>query len=131
MPEMGEPVSEVHIDRENNMGKWILLALAIIYVAGSLYLTFSLRAHVDKLSKDYTAGKVQIAELTRRVQSAEANDLGSRICEGGPGGQGQHHARDRCEEDRCRTSQPGRHDFRSERRSHRGSVLRTSSAWGC
>ena len=74
MPEMGEPVSEVHIERESNTGKWILLALAIIYVAGSLYLTFSLRAHVETLSKDYAASKVQIAELTRRVQSAEAND---------------------------------------------------------
>src|SRR5438105_11368956 len=74
MPEMGEPVSEVHIERESNTGKWILLALAIIYVAGSPYLTFSLRAHVDTLSKDYAASKVQIAELTRRVQSAEAND---------------------------------------------------------
>jgi hypothetical protein len=74
MPEMGEPVSEVHIERESNMGKWILLALAIIYVAGSLFLTLSLRAHLDTLNKDYAASKVQIAELTRRVQSAEAND---------------------------------------------------------
>ena len=79
MPEMGDPVSgesvsEVHIERDSNTGKWILLALAIIYVAGSLFLMFSLRAHVDRLSKDSAASKVQIAELTRRVQSAEAND---------------------------------------------------------
>ena len=74
MPEMGEPVSEVHIERESNTGKWILLALAIIYVAGSLYLTLSVRAHLDRLSRDYAGSKVEIAELTRRVQSAEAND---------------------------------------------------------
>jgi len=74
MPEMGEPVSEVHIERENNTGKWLLLALAIIYVAGSLFLTLSLRAHLDRLSKDYAVSKVEIAELTRRIQSAEAND---------------------------------------------------------
>ena len=57
MPEMGEPVSEVHIERENNTGKWILLALAIIYVAGSLFLTLSLRAHLDRLSKDYAVSR--------------------------------------------------------------------------
>ena len=79
MPEMGDPVSgeavsEVHIERDNNGGKWILLALAIIYVAGSLFLMFSLRAHVDRLSRDSAASKAQIAELSRRVQSAEAND---------------------------------------------------------
>jgi hypothetical protein len=79
MPEMGEavsgePLSEVHVERDNNSGKWILLVLAIAYVAGSLFLMFSLRAHVDRLSKDSATSKVQIAELSRRVQSAEAND---------------------------------------------------------
>jgi len=77
MPEMGEPVSEVHIERESNMGKWILLALAIIYVAGSLYLTFSLRAHVETLSKDYAASKVQIDDVWRvsGLKGTSSNDV--------------------------------------------------------
>jgi hypothetical protein len=74
MLEESEQVAEVHTEPESNTGRWILLALAVIYVAGSLYLLFDLRGRVDKLGKDENASKAQIAELTKRVQSAEAND---------------------------------------------------------
>ena len=52
MPEMGEPVSEVHIERENNMGKWILLALAIKDLEGvptpsTLILGQVVGVHID------------------------------------------------------------------------------------
>ena len=33
---------------EGTSGKWILLALAILYVAGSLFFLFSLRSRVDQ-----------------------------------------------------------------------------------
>src|SRR6266852_8363348 len=56
---------------ESNTGKWILLILAVIYVAGSLYLLFDLRSQVNSLSKD---SKAQFAELTKRVQASEASD---------------------------------------------------------
>jgi chromosome segregation ATPase len=59
---------------ESNAGKWVLLVLAIIYIAGSTYFLMSLRGRLDNLSKDQSASKTQIADLTKRLQSAEAED---------------------------------------------------------
>jgi hypothetical protein len=74
MREESEQVAEVHTESESSTGKWVLLALAVIYVVGSLYLLFDFRGHLDKLGKDENASKAQIADLTKRLQSAEAND---------------------------------------------------------
>lgn len=59
---------------ESSMGKWILLALAALYVAGSLYFIFDLRGRLDKVSKDQTTSSTQLADLGKRMQSAEADD---------------------------------------------------------
>ncbi len=77
MPEPGE-MAEVH---ESSAGKWILLILAVLYVAGSLYFLFDLRGRVDQMGKDQTASKAQIEELTKRMQSAEAEaeTLGQQV----------------------------------------------------
>ena len=50
------------------------MALAVLYVAGSLYFIFDLRGRLDKMSKDQTASSAQIADLGKRMQSAEADD---------------------------------------------------------
>ena len=67
-------VPVVHHDEGNNAGKWILLALAVIYVAGSLYFLYSLRSKVETLGKEQAASNTQISELTKRMQAAEADD---------------------------------------------------------
>ena len=59
---------------ESSAGKWILLALAALYVVGSLYFIFDLRGRLDKLSKDQTASSTQLVDLGKRMQSAEADD---------------------------------------------------------
>jgi hypothetical protein len=74
MPDESVPTPEVHTGTESNAGKWILLVIAVIYVAGSLYLLFNLRGRLDQLGKDQDADKTQIAELAKRMQSAEASD---------------------------------------------------------
>ena len=66
--------SDVPVASEGSAGKWILLALAVIYVAGSLYFIFDLRGRLDKMSKDQVASSAQIADLGKRMQSAEADD---------------------------------------------------------
>jgi len=75
------PVAEVHTGSESNTGKWILLILAVIYIAASLYLLIDLRMRVDKLAKAQDASQARIAELTRRMQSAEAEaeTLGAQV----------------------------------------------------
>jgi len=75
------PVAEVQTGSESNASKWILLILAIIYIAASLYLLIDLRMRVDKLAKAQDASQARIAELTRRMQSAEAEaeTLGAQV----------------------------------------------------
>jgi len=72
MLEEGEHVTEIHTG-SGSAGKWILLLLAVIYVAASLYFLFNLRERIDQMGKDQTASNVQIAELSKRMQSAEAD----------------------------------------------------------
>jgi len=73
MPDESEHVTEVHTGSESSTGKWILLLLAVIYVAASVYFLFNLRERIDQLGKDQTASNAQIAELGKRMQSAEAD----------------------------------------------------------
>jgi multidrug efflux pump subunit AcrA (membrane-fusion protein) len=68
-----EQVVEVYADQQGNVGKWILLALAVIYVAGSLYFLFNLRAQLSQLGQNQDATQLQVAELNKRMQSAEAD----------------------------------------------------------
>ena len=46
---------EDNLAGESSAGKWILLALAVLYIAGSLYFIFDLRGRLDKMSKDQAA----------------------------------------------------------------------------
>jgi hypothetical protein len=71
MAEQGEHVTVVQ-ESGSNVGKWILLLLALIYVAGSLYFLFDLRGRLDKLGKDQTASQAQIGDLAQKQQAAEA-----------------------------------------------------------
>jgi hypothetical protein len=74
MTEESAPAPEVHIEPETNTGKWILLVVAVIYVAGSLYFLFDLHGRIAELNKENQASKAKITELTHRADSAEAND---------------------------------------------------------
>jgi multidrug efflux pump subunit AcrA (membrane-fusion protein) len=56
-----------------NAGKWLVLALAILYVVGSLYAIFDYRGRLEKLEKAQGTNKAQIAELDKRVADAAAS----------------------------------------------------------
>ncbi len=73
MADEGAPVAEVHSAAEGSAGKWILLILAIAYVGGSLYFMFTLRTRLDDIGKQQTASDAQVAKLSDRIQSAEAD----------------------------------------------------------
>jgi len=66
--------TEYQPEGESNTVKWILLVVAVLYVAGSLYLLFDQRARLDHIGQDQGALKGRIAELTQRMEAAEAND---------------------------------------------------------
>ena len=60
-------------EHHSTAGKWILTALAVAYVAGSLYLLFDMRGKLDKVTQDQTTSQKQMVDLTKRMQSAEAD----------------------------------------------------------
>jgi hypothetical protein len=72
MLEPAEPV--VQPSNEGTAGKWILLAIALLFVAGSSYFLYTLNQHLDKLGQEQKASEGQIAELTKRISNAEADD---------------------------------------------------------
>ena len=73
MTEDIEQIPEVQSETSGGAGKWILLLLAVMYVAGSLYFLFQLRARLDDLGKAQAASSKDIADLSQRMQSAEAD----------------------------------------------------------
>ena len=72
MPE-GEETPVYHSESHSNAGKWILIVVAVLYVAGSSYLLFDQKSKVDKLTQDVAADQKQAADLSKRMQSAEAD----------------------------------------------------------
>jgi chromosome segregation ATPase len=81
MSEQDDQVTVVHDGGGSNTGKWLLLLLAAIYVAASLYLLIDQRGRLAKLTQDQTATQTQVADLTKRMQSAEAEaeTLGQQV----------------------------------------------------
>src|SRR5271157_1541046 len=74
MPEQeGVQPAVYHTETHSNTGKWILLAVAIAYVVASAYFTFDQRGKLEKVTQDQSASQKQIADLTKRMQSAEAD----------------------------------------------------------
>jgi DNA repair exonuclease SbcCD ATPase subunit len=78
MPEEGE---HIVAEQQSTAGKWILLVLAIIFVAGSVYGYVTTQQHVEKLTADLSSSQAQVAELQKRMQSAEAQEetLGEKL----------------------------------------------------
>jgi len=72
MPE-GDEAPVYHSESHSNAGKWILIVLAIAYVAASGYFLFDQRGKLDKMTQDQAASQKQVAELSKRMQSAEAD----------------------------------------------------------
>src|ERR1700751_1199069 len=81
MSEQDEHLTVVQDAGGSNALKWILLLLAIVYVAASLYLLIDQRGRVNKLTQDQTASQKEISDLTNRMQAAEAEaeTLGQQV----------------------------------------------------
>src|SRR4030081_918477 len=71
MPEEGE---RIPVEHQSNAGKWILILLAVAFVAATVYGHFTMHSLVAGLRKDLNASQTQIGELKNRVQTAEASE---------------------------------------------------------
>jgi septal ring factor EnvC (AmiA/AmiB activator) len=74
MPDEGEQIPFEHMEHQSNAGKWILVVVAIAFVAGSVYAFVTTQQHVDKLTKELSDSQAQVAELKNRMQTAEASE---------------------------------------------------------
>jgi multidrug efflux pump subunit AcrA (membrane-fusion protein) len=71
MPEEGDQVSMEH---QSNAGKWILILLALVFVAASGYAHYAMHTRVEELTKDLASSQARVAELQNRMQTAEATE---------------------------------------------------------
>ncbi len=69
----GEQPAVYHEEHPSNTGKWILMAVAILYVAASAALILTQRSKLDKVTQDQAASQKQIADLTKRMESVEGD----------------------------------------------------------
>jgi len=68
----GEQPIVYHTEQQNNAGKWILLAVAIAYVAASTFFIVAQHKKLATLTQDEATSQKQIGDLTRRMQATEA-----------------------------------------------------------
>lgn len=71
MPEGEQTV--YHQESQSNVGKWILTAVAVVFVAASSYFTYDHHTKLQKMSQDAATSQKEISDLTKRMQTAEAD----------------------------------------------------------
>ena len=71
---MSDEGEHIVVEHQSNTGKWILMVLAILFVAGAAYAYYTMHAQQEKLSKDLSDSQAQVAELKNRMQTAEASE---------------------------------------------------------
>jgi uncharacterized protein (UPF0335 family) len=78
---MADEGEQIPVEHQSTAGKWILIVLAIIFVAGTIYGYVTTQQHVEKLTSDLSSSQSQVAELQKRMQSAEAQEetLGQKL----------------------------------------------------
>ncbi len=69
----GEQPTIYHPEPPSNVGKWILIVLAVAYAGASAFFIYDQHGKLDKVTQDQTASQKQIGDLTKRMQSAEAD----------------------------------------------------------
>ncbi len=71
---MADEGEHVHLEQQSNAGKWILIIVAILVVAGFGYAHYMTHTQLEKLNADLTASQSQVKELQNRMQTAEAQE---------------------------------------------------------
>jgi hypothetical protein len=69
---MAEEGEQVQMEQQSTAGKWILIVLAILAVAGFGYAQYASHTRIETLSNQISGNDAQIKELESRVQNTEA-----------------------------------------------------------
>jgi multidrug efflux pump subunit AcrA (membrane-fusion protein) len=71
---MSDEGEHIQVDTQSNVGKWILVLVAVLVVAASAYAHYSTHLAMEKLNSDLVASQAQVKELQNRMQTAEAQE---------------------------------------------------------
>jgi chromosome segregation ATPase len=69
----GEQPVVYHNEPPSNAGRWILLGLAVAYVAASAFFIYDHQRKLDKVTQEEATNQKQIGDVTKRLQTAEAD----------------------------------------------------------
>jgi chromosome segregation ATPase len=69
----GEQPHVYHPEPQSNVGKWILIVLAVAYAAASAFFIYDQHGKLEKVTQDQAASQKQIGDLSKRMQSAEGD----------------------------------------------------------
>jgi hypothetical protein len=69
----GEQPTVYHPEPSSNIGKWILIILAVAYAGASGFFIYDQHGKLDKVTQDESASQKQVGDLTKRMQAAEAD----------------------------------------------------------
>jgi chromosome segregation ATPase len=69
----GEQPAVYHPEPPSNIGKWVIIVLAVAYAGASSFFIYDQHGKLDKVTQDQSASEKQIGDLTKRMQSAEAD----------------------------------------------------------
>jgi hypothetical protein len=69
----GEQPVVYHPEPQSHVAQWVLIALAVAYVAASAYFIYAQRLELQKLTEDQASSEKQIGDLTKRMQTAESD----------------------------------------------------------
>jgi DNA repair exonuclease SbcCD ATPase subunit len=69
---MGDEDVQMQLESQSNAGKWILIIVAIVVIAGFAYAQYSTHTKLGTLSDQLEASNAQVRELQARIQNAEA-----------------------------------------------------------
>ncbi|MGD0212374.1 MAG: hypothetical protein ABSB87_04010 [Terriglobales bacterium] len=62
-----------HPEPQSNIGKWILIVLAVAFAGASSFFIYDQHGKLEKLTQDQAASQKDVADLTKRMQAAEAD----------------------------------------------------------
>ncbi|MGA2425527.1 MAG: hypothetical protein ABSG07_16100 [Terriglobales bacterium] len=69
----GEQPTVYHPEPQSNIGKWVLIVLFVAYAGASAFFIYDQHGKLDKLTQDQSASQKQIGDLTKRMQTSEAD----------------------------------------------------------
>jgi chromosome segregation ATPase len=69
---MADEGEQIHVEQQSTAGKWILIVVAVLVVAGFAYAHYATHEKIEGLSSQLSASDAQIKELESRIQNSEA-----------------------------------------------------------